>query len=143
MAESTKGGMGDKKWGQAVMDSAHQIWLAGLGAFAKAQSEGGKLFDTLVKEGEAVEGRTRKIASAQVKEMGKKASGTWDKLEQVFEDRVSRSLNRLGVPTHKEIQSLSKQVAELNGGVQRLLKSGRTPTAAAKKAARGARSSAS
>ena len=35
----------------AVKDSAQQIWLAGLGAFAKAQEEGSKVFDALVKEG--------------------------------------------------------------------------------------------
>lgn len=142
MAEKTKGDLGDN-WGQAVMQSAHQIWLAGLGAFAKAQSEGTKLFDSLVKEGEAIESRTRNVASTQMKEMGKKASGTWDKLEQVFEDRVSRSLHRLGVPTHKEIQSLSKQVAELNGGVKQLLKAGKPSSGAAKKAGRASRTTVS
>lgn len=123
MAEKPKAMGEDKQLSRVVMDSARQIWLAGLGAFSKAQVEGMKVFDALVKEGEAVEARTRKTASAQMGEFTKKASGTWDKLEQVFEDRVSKSLHRLGVPTHDEISSLSKQVAELNAGVKQLIKS--------------------
>jgi poly(hydroxyalkanoate) granule-associated protein len=106
------------------MDSAHQIWLAGLGAFAVAQSEGPKVFNNLVKQGESVQARAAKAASAQIGEVSKGASGAWDKLEQVFEERVSKSLNRLGVPTFKDIQALSKRVDQLNTSVQDLLKSG-------------------
>jgi poly(hydroxyalkanoate) granule-associated protein len=105
------------------MNSAHQIWLAGLGAFAKAQAEGAKLFDSLVKEGEAVQARAGKIAHIQATQFGKSAAGAWDKLEQVFEERVSKSLNRLGVPTYADIQALTKHVNELNESVQELLKS--------------------
>jgi poly(hydroxyalkanoate) granule-associated protein len=122
MAQKLKGSAGDGKFGQVVMSSAHQIWLAGLGAFARAQSEGGKMFDSLVKEGEAVQTRTGKAASAQVARLSKNAAGTWDKLEQVFEDRVSKSLNRLGVPSYGDIQALSKHVNELNANVRMLVK---------------------
>jgi poly(hydroxyalkanoate) granule-associated protein len=122
MAQKLKGAAGDGKFGQVVMSSAHQIWLAGLGAFARAQSEGGKMFDSLVKEGEAVQARTGKAASAQVARLSKSAAGTWDKLEQVFEDRVSKSLNRLGVPSYGDIQALSKHVNELNANVRMLVK---------------------
>jgi poly(hydroxyalkanoate) granule-associated protein len=125
----------DKNITQQVMDSAHQIWLAGLGAFAVAQTEGPKLFNTLVKEGESVQARATKVASAQISQMSKGAGGAWDKLEQVFEARVSKSLNRLGVPTFKDIQALSKRVDELNASVQALLKAG----GGGKKAAPGKR----
>src|SRR6202007_2430157 len=54
--------------GKTVMDSAQQIWLAGLGAFAKAQEEGGKLFETLVKDGIALDAKTRKFTEAKVNE---------------------------------------------------------------------------
>jgi poly(hydroxyalkanoate) granule-associated protein len=124
-------GGGDSKLTQTVRDSAQQIWLAGLGAFSKAQAEGSKVFDALVKEGQTIHAKTRKVAEAKVGEMtstlGKmaskatsQASGNWDKLEQVFEERVARALNRIGVPTNKDIQNLAKRVEQLNASVQRL-----------------------
>jgi len=105
-----------------VKDSAHQIWLAGLGAFSKAQEEGSKLFETLVKEGQEVEARTKKVGEEGVEEARAKTSGTWDKLEQVFEDRVSRALNQLGVPTRNDIQELADRVEELSKNVRELTK---------------------
>jgi poly(hydroxyalkanoate) granule-associated protein len=124
MAQKLKANTEDKNITQLVMDSAHQIWLAGLGAFAVAQNEGPKVFNNLVKEGESVQARAAKAASAQISQVSKGAGGAWDKLEQVFEERVSKSLNRLGVPTFKDIQALSKRVDQLNAGVQDLLKAG-------------------
>jgi poly(hydroxyalkanoate) granule-associated protein len=119
---------------KTVRDSAQSIWLAGLGAFSKAQAEGTKVFDTLVKQGKTLESRTRKLATSKVTEVtsnvGKaanRATATWDKLEQVFEDRVARALQRLGVPTNKDIQALSKRVEQLTESVQKL--SGGTPAA--------------
>lgn len=103
-----------------VRESAHQIWLAGLGAFAKAQEEGNKVFEALVKEGEAIQARTRKVAEDKVVDLTAKATGTWDRLEKVFEDRVARALHSLGVPTKQDVQALSRRVAELTDAVQRL-----------------------
>ena len=122
MALKLKEAADDGKIVQLVTHSAHQIWLAGLGAFAKAQSEGTKLFDSLVKEGEALQSRASKAANEQLSQLSKNAGGTFDKLEQVFEQRVSRSLNKLGVPTYADIQALSKHVNQLNESVQELLK---------------------
>jgi poly(hydroxyalkanoate) granule-associated protein len=111
-----------------VVESAQQIWLAGLGAFAKAQTEGKKVFDTLVKQGEAIEKNTRHVAEATIETAREqatrtleKATGKFDKLEQVFETRVHNSLNRLGVLTSKDVEALSRQVAELSEGVRALL----------------------
>lgn len=105
---------------QTVRESAHQIWLAGLGAYSKAQEEGSKVFDALVKEGETIQKKTRKAADDKMAEVAGKAAGTWDRLEQVFEDRVARALSSLGVPTKKDIDKLSKRVAELTAVVQQL-----------------------
>jgi poly(hydroxyalkanoate) granule-associated protein len=116
---------------KAVMDSAQQIWLAGLGAFVKAQAEGGKLFESLVKEGAALDAKTRKFTDAKVAEtrgtveatlgqVRERSQETWDKLEKVFEDRVSRALGRLGVPGRDEIRSLSSKVDVLAGEVRKL-----------------------
>jgi poly(hydroxyalkanoate) granule-associated protein len=96
-----------------IRDSAANIWLAGLGAFAKAQEEGGKLFEALVKEGESVQNRASKSAQEAISDVRGKATGTWDKLENVFVDRVQRALHTLDVPTKHDIDALSKRVHEL------------------------------
>lgn len=121
------GASAESEFAQTVRDSAQQIWLAGLGAFAKAQAsgtkfqaEGAKIFEALVKEGEARQSFVRKVTGKKMAEAAAKASGTWDKLEQVFEDRVARSLSSLGVPTKKDIETLSKRVTELTEVVQGL-----------------------
>ena len=128
-----KQGGGEKGISKAVLESSHQIWLAGLGAFAKAQQGGKQVFDMLVKQGEVLEAKTRSAAAqtadaareaakAKAKEMQTMAGGTWDKLEQVFEDRVSRALARLGVYTSSDVERLSERVNELSEAVNALLK---------------------
>jgi poly(hydroxyalkanoate) granule-associated protein len=111
-----------------VMESAQQIWLAGLGAFSKAQTEGRKAFDGLISQGEKLEQHTRHVAESTLetaKEQASKtigmATGKFDKLEQVFEDRVHKSLSRLGVLTSKDVEALSGQVAELSEAVRGLI----------------------
>jgi poly(hydroxyalkanoate) granule-associated protein len=96
-----------------IRESANQIWLAGLGAFAKAQAEGLKMFDSLVAEGEKVQARTKTAADERIAEMRSRATGTWDKLEKVFEDRVERALHSLSVPSRQDIDTLTQRVAEL------------------------------
>jgi poly(hydroxyalkanoate) granule-associated protein len=127
MATKSKTNLNDKQAASRVFNSANQIWLAGLGAFAKTQEEGSKLFDALVKEGEKLETRTRKAADEMVEEMkGRveevrgKATERLDKLEQAFQDRVARALNRLGVPTNDDIQELSKRVEALHENIKKL-----------------------
>jgi poly(hydroxyalkanoate) granule-associated protein len=132
------GGESESRLASTIRESATNIWLAGLGAFAKAQSEGGKVFDSLVKEGEIVQQRARKAADDKIADINATASGTWEKLEQVFEDRVARALRTLGVPTDKDIQKLSEKVAELTAVVEKLSaaerkSAGRTVARAAKK----------
>lgn len=131
----------DGQLSATIRESAQQIWLAGLGAFAKAQQEGNKVFDALVREGESIQKKTRKVAEDKVTDMAAKATGTWDKLEQVFENRVARSLNSLGVPTKADVDALAKRVAELKAEVAKLGGAAKTakPKAAAKPASRPAR----
>jgi poly(hydroxyalkanoate) granule-associated protein len=133
-----------------VRESASQIWLAGLGAFSKAQEEGGKVFDTLVKEGLSIQRKTQAVAEEKISEatnrmasmatdISSKASGQWDKLETIFEDRVSKALNKLGVPSAKDIEVLVARIDELNRNVARLsAKSGGKAAPAAGGAARPA-----
>ncbi|WP_434515985.1 phasin family protein [Dechloromonas sp. ARDL1] len=131
--------LSENQLAQTVKDSAQQIWLAGLGAFAKAQEEGNKVFDALVKEGETIQQKTRKAADEKIAVVAGKAAGTWDRLEQVFEDRVAKALGGLGVPTKKDIDKLSKRVAELTTVVQKLTEAQEAAEkAAAKPAAKSA-----
>jgi poly(hydroxyalkanoate) granule-associated protein len=129
---------------KSIMESAQQIWLAGMGAFGRAQQEGTKLFETLVKEGMTLEKHTRKVATGKVDEVRdaveknvgqvrERAADTWDRLEKVFEERVQRALNRLGVPSREDLQGLSKRVDQLNAELRKLGNS--KPAAAAKPAA--------
>ncbi len=123
-----------KDLAQGVLDSSHQIWLAGLGAFSQAKQEGTKLFEALVKQGEQLQDRTKRVATetasaargaatAKAKEMQQMAGGTWDKLEQVFEDRVAKALSKLGVYTQNDVQRLAARVDELADAVNKLVKS--------------------
>ena len=132
-----------------VKESAQQIWLAGLGAFAKAQEEGGKVFETLVKEGTSIQRKTQAAAEEKISEatsrmasmatdISSKASGQWDKLENIFEDRVSKALGKLGVPSAKDIDVLVARVDELTRNVEKLNAKAGGPTRAAPAAAKKA-----
>ena len=117
----------DKELANAVRSSAQQIWQAGLGAFAKAQEEGGRVFSKLVKEGTEFQKRAEdKVAGVSdsvgklADGVGKQASGSWDKLEQVFEERVARALATIGVPTQHDIAALQAQLAALSAQVAAL-----------------------
>jgi poly(hydroxyalkanoate) granule-associated protein len=140
MADKSRG---DSQLSGAIKESAHEIWLAGLGAFAKAQEEGQKVFKALVREGSSMQQRTMKATEEKVSDvtgrmndvtskvsqvaagLQKQATGTWDKLEGVFEARVERALNRLNVPTNREISALSKRVEELSRNVASATGTGR------------------
>ena len=129
----------------SVKDSAQQIWQAGLGAFAKAQAEGTKAFEALVKEGSSLQRKTQAAAEEKISEatskmtnmasdISSKASGHWDKLENIFEERVAKALNKLGVPSAKEVSALIARIDELTRSVQKLSQASRAkPRAAAKK----------
>lgn len=134
----------DNQFAQTVRDSAQQIWLAGLGAFAVAQKEGGKVFDSLVKEGETARARAEEkvgevsgMAGKFAADAAGKAAQTWDKLDNVFETRVAKALNRLNVPTHKELQELNKRIKDLTAALATAeRKAARAPAKAKAKKAR-------
>lgn len=109
---------------KSITESAQQIWLAGMGAFNRAQSEGSKLFETLVRDGLSLEQTARKFAGKRagvvrdvveghVEQARERAVDTWDKLEKVFEDRVQRALTKLGVPSREDLNTLTERVERL------------------------------
>jgi poly(hydroxyalkanoate) granule-associated protein len=146
-------GLLDSQLASSVKDSAQQIWLAGMGAFAKAQAEGGKVFEALVKEGVSLQRKTQAVAeeklgdvtgkmSSMASEVTSKAGASWDKLENIFEERTAKALGKLGVPTAKDVAELQRRVEELSAAVAKLSKTtAKTPatkSAAAKAPAKKA-----
>lgn len=111
---------GESQLVTAIRESANQIWLAGLGAFAKAQKEGSKIFDALVKEGEEVQKQAKKSAEDTLTEVKESATKSWDQLEKVFQERVARALHVLNVPSKKDIDTLSHRVHELTAVTKKL-----------------------
>lgn len=133
--------------GGTVKDSAQQIFQAGLGAFAKAQVEGAKALETLVKDSATIQRKTKAAAEGKISEatskmthmandISKQASGQWDKLENIFEERVAKALNKLGVPSAKDVSALIERIDALNKAVQAL--AGQSAAPAAKPAAKKA-----
>jgi poly(hydroxyalkanoate) granule-associated protein len=111
---------------RAVRSSAQQIWQAGLGAFAKAQQAGGREFTRLVRDGSELQKRARQVEDAtdtvarKAERSSRRASGTWGKLEQVFEERVARALATIGVPARSEMEALNHRIEELERMVAEL-----------------------
>lgn len=114
-----------------LSESAQQIWLAGVGAFGRAQAEGTKLFEALVKEGLSFEQTARKFAGGRADAVRdavenrvgvarERAADTWDKLEKVFEDRVQRALTKLGVPGRDDLNALIDRVDALNAELRKV-----------------------
>ncbi|TDK28340.1 poly(hydroxyalcanoate) granule associated protein [Luteimonas aestuarii] len=129
---------------KSLSESAQQIWLAGVGAFSRAQAEGTKLFESLVKEGVSLENTARKFAGqradvvretveSRVEQARDRATDTWDRLEKVFEDRVQRALVKLGVPGRDDLRDLSARVDTLTAELRRQGGTGKPRKAAAKK----------
>ena len=133
--KSSAGNVGAKAQAEhlsnTLSESAQQIWLAGVGAFGRAQAEGTKLFEALVKEGLSLEQTARKFAGgradvvrdaveSRVGQARERAVDTWDRLEKVFEDRVQRALVKLGVPNRDDLGALVDRVDALNAELRRI-----------------------
>jgi poly(hydroxyalkanoate) granule-associated protein len=110
-----------------IKGSARQIWLAGLGAYTKAEDDAGKFFERLVQEGEQLETKTRGVVEKQIKsvedrvgDVRQKATGTWDRLETMFDERVSGALRRLGIHRRDEIEAMERRIQALEAELQKL-----------------------
>ena len=106
-----------------LAETAHRIWLAGLGAVAVAEEEGGRLFKSLVERGEGMEERGRdRVSKAKgaVSEMRGVASSYWETLERTVDQQMTAVLHRIGVPTKEEIEALTRKVESLTSSIERL-----------------------
>jgi poly(hydroxyalkanoate) granule-associated protein len=129
-AEPAQGKAQAERLGKSITESAQQIWLAGMGAFNRAQAEGGKLFESLVRDGLSLEQTARKFTGARadfvrdavegkVGQARERAADTWDKLEKVFEERVQRALVKLGVPGRDDLNALTERVERLTAELRK------------------------
>ncbi|MCS5563515.1 phasin family protein [Marinobacter qingdaonensis] len=125
--ENDKKPENDPQLAAKIKDSARQIWLAGLGAYTKAEEDTGRFFERLVQEGEQLENKTRGVVEKQIKsvedrvgDVRERATGTWDKLESLFDQRVSGALRRLGIHRREEIEALERRIAVLESELSRL-----------------------
>ncbi|MGO3691952.1 phasin family protein [Marinobacter sp.] len=118
--ENDKNPENDPQLAGKIKDSARQIWLAGLGAYNKAEEDTGRFFDRLVQEGEQLENKTRGVVEKQIRSVEDRvegvrdrATGTWDRLEHLFDDRVSGALRRLGIPSREDVEALEGRIEAL------------------------------
>jgi poly(hydroxyalkanoate) granule-associated protein len=123
MDTTTQTGAQDRNVQEELKDSVHRIWLAGLGALATAEEEGGKIFGRLVERGRDVESRGKvevdKVKS-EVDRMKTKAESAFETWGDKFDEKLTSTLNRLGVPTRDEIRNLTQKVEELNHKIEQL-----------------------
>ena len=129
------GGSSQPKGDLNLLYSAHQIWLAGLGAMSRAQAGAPRIFEELMREGSKLQGSAldaaqkvviqafqgaQKSVNQRVDTVKEQAGETWDNLEKIFQTRVQRSMHQLGMPTAEEITTLSRRVNELAASVEKL-----------------------
>jgi poly(hydroxyalkanoate) granule-associated protein len=123
-----------------LLDMLHQVWLAGVGAVARAQAGAPKLLEELIAEGAQVQAETKGAAekalrgalggvqetlSARMKKVRGGANDAFENLEKIFRTRVHSALTQLGVPSAGEVQSLSRRVDALNANIDKLARTRR------------------
>ena len=118
----------------AMKSQAQQIWLAGLGAFSKAQQDGAKAFEKLVHDGISMQRQAQSKAEEKFAEatqratqaaqqLNERAGGQWDRLEGLFEERVAKALHRMGMPSAQDLQALHARIAHLEAELKSRSKS--------------------
>ncbi len=125
---------------ERLLDTVHQIWLAGLGAASKARQGAPQLLEDLVNEGARIHSDARGAAekalrgllegvqtsiNTRVSQVQGQATDTLANLEKMFQTRVHRALTQLGVPSAEEVESLSKRVDALNANIDKLARTRR------------------
>lgn len=115
--------LGADKLSQRLSESAQQVWLAGLGAFNRAQVEGSRFFDGLVRDGQAYEQRNKDEAgtasslheniTSGLGQARERTARTWDKVEHAFDEQVQSVLRRLNVPTAADVENLQAELSAL------------------------------
>jgi poly(hydroxyalkanoate) granule-associated protein len=102
-----------------LIESAQQIWLAGLGVLTLAQEESGKLFHALVDAGKQIE----KVMPSPVDALrtaSESAESYWKKVQHLIDQQITAALHRFGVPTKDEIDRLTRRIEQLTASIEAL-----------------------
>lgn len=123
----SNGHASDDTLATTILDSANQIWLAGLGAVGRAEEEGTRFFDQLVAVGQRVETRARdqvfrpfRAAERKADELRDTAAGAIGHVKLIIERRIARTLNALQIPTSRDVEALTQRVEELTVALDRM-----------------------
>ena len=117
-----------------VKSYARKIWLAGLGAYTKVGQEGSEYFQELIKAGQVVEKKGKKVvaekleaanaeideAKSEVSTFKGKVEVQLDRVEKAFDTRVASALNRIGIPSKHDVETLSAKLDELTALLERV-----------------------
>ena len=125
--ETTKGVLAE------VKQYTRKAWLAGLGAYAKAGQEGYDYFKELVKTGETVEKDGKKLVNKKIDAVNERVDdlksdavqaveGRLEQIENAFDKRVARALNRVGMPSRNDLDALSVRLEQLSALVEQAAK---------------------
>ena len=128
--QQSKGSKSKRKSPLELRRYTKQIWLAGLGAFSRAEEEGNKLFDSLVKVGEELEGKTQDLADNTAEKVGEvtgkaieRVTDTKEKVEKLIDQHTHQTLNRIGLVTPKDIQMIEQLLLNLHHKIDDLVTS--------------------
>ena len=119
MTEQVEEGVNKKREPSPMYEVSRRILLAAIGAVALAQEEVEEIITRLVDRGEIAEKDGRQL----VKEMLEKRRERRKNMEAKVNRRFHDALERLDVPTKKDIDDLSAKIAELTKKVEELSKS--------------------
>ena len=117
-----------------VKSYARKIWLAGLGAYAKVGQEGSEYVQELIKAGQTVEKKGKKVVDEQLEAANTQIDNVkgevvslrdrvevqFDKVERAFDTRVANALNRVGIASKHDVETLSAKLDELTALLERV-----------------------
>lgn len=117
-----------------LIDSQRAVWLAGLGALAKASTaagtQGEKAFEALVKAGETMESQGRVAIDSNADRLKKGINTAADVMDKnidqfgkTFDAQVELALDRLGFPKADAFKTVLDRLTELSKSLEAKVRS--------------------
>ena len=101
-----------------LSEAGRDVWLASLGAVALIEKEGRSTFEMLVEKGRTFETRERTMIDRMVQQATGQVRALGKRVESGLQDTSKMVLQRFGVPSHAEINSLITRVEQLTAKVE-------------------------
>ncbi|GBE31882.1 poly(hydroxyalcanoate) granule associated protein [bacterium BMS3Bbin05] len=95
-----------------IFDIARNALLAGLGVQEKVK----EFIDELVKKGELNDSQGAKL----IKEWTEKADKSTEDLSKTFSDLVTKTLDKMNLPTRDDIEKINKKLNSLSSRIKKL-----------------------